>query len=80
MPHAIGTRLPIYLDHAATTPMTDAARAAVGEGMTRWANPSSPHAQGRAARAALEHARGVIAAAYGWPGEVVLTSGASTMR
>jgi hypothetical protein len=44
----------LYLDHAATTPMTAAARAAVAEGMARWANPSSPHAEGRAARAALE--------------------------
>jgi cysteine desulfurase len=67
----------IYLDHAATTPMTSAARDAVTEGMTRWANPSSPHADGRAARAALEEARGRIAGAYGWRGETVLTSGAS---
>jgi cysteine desulfurase len=67
----------IYLDHAATTPMLDLAVAAVGEGMRRWANPSSPHAEGRAARAALEDARARIAAAYGWPHELVLTSGAS---
>ena len=67
----------IYLDHAATTPMTAAARAAVAEGMARWANPSSPHAEGRAAKAALEEARARIAAAYGWRGEVLLTSGAS---
>lgn len=67
----------IYLDHAATTPMTDAARAAVAEGMARWANPSSPHQEGRAARAALEEVRARIAAAYGWDGEVILTSGAS---
>ena len=67
----------IYLDHAATTPMTEAAIAAVSEGMSRWANPSSPHAEGRAARAALEEARTRIAAAYGWPHELVLTSGAS---
>ena len=67
----------IYLDHAATTPMTAAARAAVVEGMARWANPSSPHGEGRAARAALEGARAAIAAAYGWDGEVILTSGAS---
>ena len=67
----------IYLDHAATTPMTDAARAAVAAGMARWANPSSPHAAGRAARAALEAARAAIGAAYDWPGEVLLTSGAS---
>lgn len=51
--------------------------AAVEEGMRRWANPSSPHAEGRAARAALEDARARIAAAYGWAHEVVLTSGAS---
>lgn len=77
--HAIGTNLAdrIYLDHAATTPMTEAAVAAVVEGMARWANPSSPHAEGRAARAALEGARAKIAAAYGWAHELVLTSGAS---
>jgi cysteine desulfurase len=67
----------IYLDHAATTPMTEAAVAAVLDGMARWANPSSPHAEGRAARAALEDARARIAAAYGWAHELVLTSGAS---
>jgi cysteine desulfurase len=67
----------LYLDHAATTPMTDAAKAAVAEGMARWANPSSPHAEGRAARAALEEARGRIAAAYGWGHETILTSGTS---
>jgi cysteine desulfurase len=67
----------LYLDHAATAPMTAAAREAVAEGMARWANPSSPHAEGRAARAALEEARGRIAAAYGWRGETLLTSGAS---
>lgn len=67
----------IYLDHAATTPMLPEAVAAMGEGMKRWANPSSPHAEGRAARAGLEEARGRIGAAYGWTGETILTSGAS---
>lgn len=77
--HAIGTNLAdrIYLDHAATTPMIPAAVAAVNEGMAHWANPSSPHAEGRAARAALEAARSRIAAAYGWAHETILTSGAS---
>lgn len=42
-----------------------------------WANPSSPHADGRAARAALEEARGRIRVALGWDGEVIFTSGAS---
>lgn len=67
----------IYLDHAATTPMRPEAVAAVAEGFACWANPSSPHAEGRAARAALEDARRRIAAAFGWSGEVILTSGAS---
>ena len=43
----------------------------------RWANPSSPHADGRAARAALEDARKTIADALGWRHDVILTSGAS---
>jgi cysteine desulfurase len=67
----------LYLDHAATTPMTAAARTAMVEGMAAWANPSSPHAEGRAARAALEGARATIAAACGWAHETLLTSGAS---
>jgi len=67
----------IYLDHAATTPLLPAARAAVAEGLIRWANPSSPHAEGRAARAALEDARRRICASLGWEGELIFTSGAS---
>ncbi len=57
--------------------MTAAARAAVAHGLAIWANPSSPHAEGRAARAALEEARRSVAAAHGWLGEILLTSGAS---
>lgn len=45
--------------------------------MDEWANPSSPHAAGRRARAALEEARARVAAALGWTGEVIFTSGAS---
>ena len=67
----------IYLDHAATTPIVPVARAAMAEAMARWANPSSPHAEGRAARAALEDARARIKAALGWDGELIFTSGAS---
>lgn len=67
----------IYLDHAATTPLLPQARAALDEGFRIWANPSSPHAEGRAARAALEDARARVKAALGWQGEVVFTSGAS---
>jgi len=67
----------LYLDHAATTPMLAPAKAAMVEAMDRWANPSSPHGEGRAARAALEDARSRIAAALGWRGHVIFTSGAS---
>ncbi|MFN3451513.1 MAG: cysteine desulfurase family protein [Sphingorhabdus sp.] len=67
----------IYLDHAATTPVIPASRAAMADAMVRWANPSSPHSEGRAARAALEDARARVAAALNWDGEVIFTSGAS---
>lgn len=67
----------IYLDHAATTPIRPEAAAAVAEGMKRWANPSSPHAEGRAAHAALEDARARIKRALGWDGAIVFTSGAT---
>lgn len=67
----------LYLDHAASTPMIAAARDAVIGGMVRWANPSSPHAEGRAARAELEEARSRIKAALGWDHELIFTSGAS---
>ena len=67
----------IYLDHAATTPMLEVARAAMLEGFAHWANPSSPHAEGRRARSLLEDARARIKAALGWDGHVLLTSGAS---
>jgi len=66
-----------YLDHAATTPLRPQALAALEEGWRLWANPSSPHAEGRAARRALEDARERIKNALGWTGELVFTSGAS---
>lgn len=47
------------------------------EGFAIWANPSSPHAEGRKAKAALEDARERVKRALGWSGEVIFTSGAS---
>lgn len=47
------------------------------EGFAIWANPNSPHAEGRKAKQALEDARGRVKAALGWSGEVIFTSGAS---
>ncbi|MBL0021718.1 MAG: aminotransferase class V-fold PLP-dependent enzyme [Sphingomonadales bacterium] len=67
----------LYLDHAATTPVVPAARAALADALASWANPSSPHGDGRAARAALEDARARIKIALGWDGELIFTSGAS---
>jgi len=57
---------PIYLDHAATTPV----RPEVREAMLPWlgdrfGNPSSSHRWGREARAALEEARERVAAVLG---------------
>ena len=67
----------LYLDHAATTPVLPEARAAMARALEGWANPSSPHADGRKARAALEQARRTIAETLGWRHDVILTSGAS---
>jgi len=67
----------LYLDHAATTPLLPAARAAMAEGLERWANPSSPHAEGRLARAALEDARARIGRALDLDGTIIFTSGAT---
>jgi cysteine desulfurase len=71
----MGDRL--YLDHAATTPVLPQAREAIARGLAAWANPSSPHAEGRAARALLEEARATIAEVLGWRHDVIFTSGAS---
>jgi cysteine desulfurase len=67
----------IYLDHASTTPILPQAAAAMRAACDGWANPSSPHAEGRAVRAQLEDARRRIAAALGWEGTLVFTSGAT---
>ena len=67
----------LYLDHAATTPVLPEAREAMARALESWANPSSPHADGRRERAALEKARRTIADALEWRHDVILTSGAS---
>lgn len=74
-----GTAIPerVYLDHAATSPLRPEARAAMEEGFAVWANPSSPHAEGRKARNLIEDARERIRQALGWGGELIFTSGAS---
>jgi len=46
-------------------------------GLDAWANPSSPHGEGRAIRALLEEARSTIAEVLEWRHDVIFTSGAS---
>jgi cysteine desulfurase len=67
----------IYLDHAATTPIIAPAREALARAFEGWANPNSPHGEGRASRSLLEEARNTIAATLDWPHDVIFTSGAS---
>jgi cysteine desulfurase len=68
----------VYLDWNATAPLRPEARAAMLAAMDVVGNPSSVHAEGRAARALVEKARAQVAAAVGCkPAEVVFTSGAT---
>jgi cysteine desulfurase len=67
----------IYLDHASTTPILAEAAAAMAQACLSWANPSSPHAEGRATRAQLEDARRRIGAALGSDATLIFTSGAT---
>ena len=67
-----------YLDHNATTPLRAEARAAMIAAMDVVGNPSSVHAEGRAAKGIVETARAQIAEAVGASGaDVVFTSGAT---
>jgi cysteine desulfurase len=67
---------PVYLDHAATTPMLPEVLAAMTEQLGRVGNASSLHASGRAARRAAEQARERLADALGArPSEVLFTGG-----
>jgi cysteine desulfurase len=67
----------IYLDYNATTPMCDQARAAMLPYLDRhFGNPSSVHAAGREARAAIDDARDKLAALLrATPHELIFTSG-----
>lgn len=68
----------VYLDWNATAPLRPEAREAMVAAMDVLGNPSSIHAEGRAAKALVERARARVAAAVDClPGEVVFTSGAT---
>ena len=65
----------IYVDHAATTPLSPAAFKAITLQLLELGNPSSLHTHGRATRKALEDAREVIAREVGsLPSEVIFTA------
>ena len=67
----------IYLDYNATTPLCDAAREAMSPYLGRhFGNPSSVHAAGREARAAIDDARDKLASLLDVkPHEIIFTSG-----
>lgn len=67
-----------YLDHNATAPLRGPARAKMLDALRAAGNPSSVHAEGRAARALVEAAREKIAALVGGRARnVIFTSGAT---
>ncbi|MDC0737262.1 cysteine desulfurase family protein [Cognatishimia sp. SS12] len=68
----------VYLDHNATTPLRPEARAAMIAAMDVAGNPSSVHAEGRAAKALIEKSRQTIAIALGADGaDIIFTSSAT---
>jgi len=67
-----------YLDHNASVPLSAEARAAMTAALDAGGNPSSVHAEGRAARGIIEAAREQVARLVNAkPSEVVFTSGAT---
>ncbi|MHC5009540.1 MAG: cysteine desulfurase family protein, partial [Planctomycetota bacterium] len=65
----------VYLDHAASTPLMPAAREGMAAAVDVLGNPSSAHAEGRAAKALLEDARTRAAQALACrPREIVFTA------
>ncbi len=65
----------IYVDHAATTPLSPAAFKAITSQLQELGNPSSLHTHGRATRKALEDSREAIAREIGClPSEVIFTA------
>lgn len=68
----------IYLDHAATTPLCEAAKKAIIEHLDDFGNPSSAHELGRKSRVLIEDARERIAKCINAePEEIYFTSGGS---
>ena len=68
----------VYLDHAATTPMFDAAIEAMNSSLRKLGNPSSLHTEGRSTRKDVEDARESIARAIGCQASEVIFTGSGT--
>lgn len=76
MSASVPSTRPVYLDHAATTPMRPAAIEAMAAAMATVGNASSLHGSGRLARRRLEEARETLAHLLGArPSEVIFTAG-----
>ncbi len=73
----LNTNLTVYLDHNATTPLDERVLGAMLPYLKgSYGNPSSVHAHGREARAALDRAREQVAALVNaHPSQVIFTSG-----
>ena len=67
-----------YLDHAATTPINPIALDAMTAALTVIGNPSSLHADGRAARKGVEDARDAIARSIGCAASEIIFTGSGT--
>lgn len=68
----------VYLDHAATTPMADAALKAMTRSLSKLGNPSSLHTEGRSVRKDVEDAREVIAKAVDCLASEIIFTGSGT--
>jgi cysteine desulfurase len=68
----------VYLDHNATAPLRPEARTAMIDAMDLVGNPSSVHAEGRAAKGLMERARAQMAEAIGaQAADIIFVSGAT---
>ena len=68
----------LYLDHNATSPLRPVVRDAMLEAMEGAHNPSSVHAEGRAAKARLELARSVLSDVLSAPKEGIVFTASGT--
>ena len=68
----------VYLDHAATTPMIDAAVDAMSTSLRKLGNPSSLHSEGRASRKDVEDSREIIAREVGALASEIIFTGSGT--